>query len=61
MINWDSAPKWAKWVAMDESSVWYWYEYKPTLSGWGEWEQTGRLKRIDFDDVDYDQTLEARP
>ncbi|HMA79055.1 MAG TPA: hypothetical protein VKP88_08090 [Candidatus Paceibacterota bacterium] len=26
---WEDAPKWAEWVAMDESGKWHWYEEKP--------------------------------
>ena len=61
MFNWDNAPKWAQWVAMDESLEWYWYEFKPTLDDYGSWEQNGRFKMIVFDDIDYGNTLEERP
>ncbi len=61
MFNWDNAPKWAQWVAMDESLEWYWYEFKPTLDDYGSWEQNGRFKMIVLDDIDYENTLEERP
>ena len=63
MFNWDNAPKWAQWVAMDESLEWYWYEFRPTLDDQGEWTQvrTGRQKMIVLDDIDYENTLEERP
>lgn len=28
--DWDTAPAWARWVAMDRSGQWYWYETCPT-------------------------------
>lgn len=28
--DWDDAPKWAKWLAMDSDGDWYWYESSPT-------------------------------
>ena len=62
MFDWANAPKWAQWVAMDESGNWYWYECKPTLGSWGEWDHpTGtRFKAVKLDDVDYENSLEAR-
>lgn len=29
MINWNDAPEWAEYVAMDESGEWWWYEKEP--------------------------------
>ena len=26
---WDSAPSWAKWLAMDKNGKWFWYSHKP--------------------------------
>jgi hypothetical protein len=63
MFNWDNAPKWAQWVAMDESLA----------SGTGTnldqnlrlnmglGTSDGRFKMIVLDDIDYENTLEARP
>jgi len=30
--NWDKAPEWAKWWAVDESGAHYWFENKPIRS-----------------------------
>jgi len=30
--NWDKAPEWAKWWAVDESGAHYWFENKPIIS-----------------------------
>lgn len=36
MINWKSAPTWAKFAAMDADGSWWWYEKEPTAGevGW---------------------------
>jgi len=61
MFDWAKAPNWAKFVAMDESNIWYWYENLPKLNDWGEWCGGGRCKRVKYDDVDYENSLERRP
>ena len=61
MFDWTKAPKWANYVAMDESDIWYWYEYLPTLNDCGEWCAQGRIRRVKYDDVDYENSLERRP
>jgi hypothetical protein len=27
--DWKDAPEWARYLAMDEFGVWWWFEYKP--------------------------------
>ena len=61
MFDWTKAPKWANYVAMDESDIWYWYEHLPKLNDWGEWAARGRCKRVKFNDADYENSLERRP
>ena len=46
---------------MDESDIWFWYEYLPTLNDWGEWYAQGRIRRVKYDDVDHENSLERRP
>jgi hypothetical protein len=29
--DWDDAPEWASYLAMDASGVWYWHEKEPKL------------------------------
>lgn len=31
-IDWNRAPSWAQWAAMDESGAWYWYAARPTCA-----------------------------
>ena len=63
MFDWTKAPKWAQWVAMDESEHWFWYECKPTLKSWGEWTQPGdtKFEAVKLGDVDFEKSLEKRP
>ncbi len=28
-LNWDNAPSWANYLAMDDNGHWHWYECKP--------------------------------
>lgn len=35
--SWESAPSWAKWLAMDANGTWFWYKNKPSLDGDYEW------------------------
>lgn len=30
--NWNNAPEWAKYLAMDSSGEWWWYENEPLQS-----------------------------
>lgn len=30
--DWSTAPKWAKFAAMDSSGAWYWFEERPALA-----------------------------
>ena len=35
-LMFNSAPDWAKWVAMDENGLWHYYQIKPQKKN-GEW------------------------
>jgi hypothetical protein len=61
MINWDLAPEWARYAAMDNTSGWYWYSHKPI---WREdiqaWDTTENWDQIDM--TDWARTsLQERP
>jgi len=61
--SWDSAPKWATYLAMDSDKNWYWYEFKPWLNTVVDiWNQSGR-KELACDNISYSaaDTLEKRP
>lgn len=61
--NWDSAPYWANYLAMDESGRWMWYEGYPEFDrAEGRWNcDHGRLEEAFAPRVDPLHTLEERP
>lgn len=43
--NWDEAPKWATYAAMDDDGDWYWYETRPCLDSiLGEWDAPNQTR-----------------
>jgi hypothetical protein len=30
--QWKDAPKWAKWLALDDDGIWYWFDRLPEIS-----------------------------
>lgn len=57
--DWEDAPIWANFVAMDQSGKWYWYERLPYESI-KTWEvNNGRRERIRF--LGWTATMEPRP
>lgn len=61
-IEWNTVPKWANFVAMDDDGEWYWYERKPKWR-YCFWENknTGRYESAYSVPVDGSTTLEERP
>lgn len=60
--SWDSAPNWAKYLAMDSDGKWWWYEKKPTKETFS-FDSDGRAARASVRKF-YEQwgsTLEKRP
>lgn len=62
--NWDKAPEWAKWWAVDETGAHYWFENKPILSEsrsmWiRENDDTGKL--LVAYDGNWEESLQERP
>lgn len=39
--NWQYAPTWANYLAMDPSGEWWWYEFEPTFDGAAWWSHKG--------------------
>ena len=62
--SWDTAPKWAKWLAQDQDGTWFWFDKKPIdEKSFGEWYPPlgGKCeKNIDAND-NWDITLEHKP
>lgn len=40
--DWNDAPEWAEWLAMDDDGAWYWYGEKPELVN-GTWRTDGEV------------------
>ena len=63
--SWLNAPKWAKYLAKDESGEWWWFENKPIFESkskgdmWAEY--TGRAEPANTDTIPYNKSLEQRP
>ena len=59
--DWKDAPKWARFLAMDEDGKWYWYENEPTMR-WDYWGWIGQVLEAKLDpSVNWKETLEPRP
>ncbi len=61
--DWEGAPEWAKWLAMDEDENWGWYEFKPSPGG-DHWVCLGKFEDIgNGEDTkpEWGNTLEPRP
>lgn len=60
--SWEKAPEWAKWLAMDESSEWFWFEFKP-VKGHDAWfvKDKGRYCNAYHVNEGWGETLERRP
>ena len=63
--NWDDAPEWAEWVAMDKREEWYWYSNKPncTHKNAQSWIMYGSsiLQKVEDIAPYWKSTLEYRP
>jgi hypothetical protein len=63
--SWDEAPEWARWLSMDASGDWYWYEDKPIENWRGqEWQKNYRSESrtsVASQADEWYETLEERP
>jgi len=58
--NWNDAPEWANYLAMDSTSIWYWHKHEPEQK-YGLWESTGMNLRSENNYIMSADTLEKRP
>ena len=65
MIDWETAPHWANYAAMDANGTWHWYSNLPTPDGEYEWvERFGESQKMAKQLVratDWTQSLVYRP
>jgi hypothetical protein len=61
MIDWTTAPPWAKFVAMDSTGEWFWYEEKPSYPlGGSDWKwKKGKVAQVVHKNTH--KTLQERP
>lgn len=60
--DWNEAPEWANYLAMDENGVWFWYEHEPNSIGDDEWfAHKGNCLPATCDATKWRETLEERP
>jgi hypothetical protein len=60
--DWNIAPEWAKYCAMDEDGEWYWFEKKP-IPGKRYWcdDGAGLVVYTQVDGLAWHESLERRP
>ena len=63
--DWNDAPKWAKWLAMDADGAWYWFQERPHLRNVHvvEWENHlgGKAVMAAAKNDEWRESLESRP
>lgn len=62
--EWEHAPDWANWLAMDDKGYWYWFAAKPELRSkhWtNPWGTQVRDAGLTPGRSDWTETLEQRP
>lgn len=59
--NWNDAPEWANYAAMDADGEWWWFENKPNPEG-EEWKvDAGSVEPVAFSFKDWKDAMEKRP
>lgn len=61
--NWEDAPDWANYLAMDSDRTWFWHEEKPNLSYFeDEWLVSNGMSALaDSTEIYCQNSLEERP
>jgi hypothetical protein len=63
--DWSTAPKLAKYLAMDKDDEWFWFSRKPILWCWDsdqdEWKPNGGSQKAMVAGSRWRDTLEERP
>lgn len=60
--DWQYAPEWARYLAMNKDGRWHWYEYKPVARFTSWWEhREGKAVPVPMFYQDWRDTLETRP
>jgi hypothetical protein len=59
-LDWKDAPEWARYLAMDASGWWYWYEQEPAAYRYRFIPEDGQSIPA-LEDQSWRDTLEKRP
>ena len=60
--DWKDAPEWARWLAMDGSGEWWWFEESPKWRAYGmDWEPIRGDFRLASCGIHPGKSLEPRP
>lgn len=61
--DWNTAPWWAQWLAMDSCGKWYWYEFEPDRmsDGFDNSNHGGIMANASSKSIDWKYSLEGRP
>lgn len=63
--DWKDAPEWAKYLCMDQTGDWFWFELEPEwnyyLLAWMQREGAGKWKLAGNNNPEPSSTLEPRP
>jgi hypothetical protein len=61
VIDWENAPKWAKYAVSDSDGEWFFYENKPKPT-FGIWyEESGKMTKAKAQCVNWKESLLERP
>lgn len=60
--DWNKAPMWAQYVAMDANGEWWWYEFKPTpIKGEEYFLAVGKHERAILRHSGWKKSIQQRP
>lgn len=60
--DWEFAPEWANYCAMDSNAQWFWYEFEPIKSDDHFWRvEIGRYCPVILDGKKWKNSLQQRP
>ena len=62
--NWEDAPSWANYLAMNEDGNWFWWEFQPEKDWHGPmfgWCDGIRSEHAGYPNINWYESLEKRP
>jgi hypothetical protein len=59
--DWNDAPEWANYAAMDKEGDWYWYEILPRKLCTRWLSEDGKCEMVNFSRMVWESSLKKRP